>query len=82
MKNIRNTIIILLIASNAFFVGAYTKKQDEVNEAKLVAEKSREMAVMAQMQAEENAAMAEQMEAKAQEQVMVLQEQLEGCQSN
>ncbi|MDW3192296.1 MAG: hypothetical protein R8G66_08025 [Cytophagales bacterium] len=86
MKNIKTIIIFVLIASNAFFVGAYLKVQNEVSGAKLIADESYQKAQQAasdarqaQQMAEENRIQAEAAIAQSNEQVTLMKEQLEAC---
>lgn len=86
MKNIKNFAIIILIASTAFFIGAYTKKQEEVNAAHIIAETLREQseslaedAQKAMTEARVLAEMARKSQAEAALQVSLLQQKLEDC---
>lgn len=70
MKHIKTVLIVLLLASNAYFIGAYQKQKSQAHEARMIAEESREQALQATTMAEQA-----QAEALAQTQRAVLAHQ-------
>lgn len=86
MKNIKTFFVFVLIASNAFFIGAYVTSQNEVSKAKLVADESHQIAQKAESQArraqqlaEENRLQAEAAIKRSNEQVTLMKKQLDAC---
>lgn len=86
MKNIKIVVIVVLIASNALFIWAYAKKQNDILAANLSLKNAREQAAASAEQARLSQEMAQQNEEHARhavelsnEHVELLKKQLKEC---